>query len=134
MQDFEFTIQDDKLYMLQTRNGKRTGYAAVMIAVDMVDEKLITPKEAVLHVDPESLVQLLHPVFDPKAWKALPVDDQGPARVARRGVGPGRSSPPTTPSSGRGKGRRSSSSATRPCPTTSTACTWPQGILTAPAA
>ena len=77
VQDFEFTIQDDRLYMLQTRNGKRTGYAAVMIATDLVDEKLITPKDAVLQVDPESVSQLLSPVFEPKAWKALPVATKG---------------------------------------------------------
>jgi pyruvate,orthophosphate dikinase len=77
IQDFEFTIQDDQLYMLQTRNGKRTGYAAVVIATDLVDEKLITPKDAVLQVDPESVSQLLAPVFDPKAWKALPVATKG---------------------------------------------------------
>jgi pyruvate, orthophosphate dikinase len=77
IQDFEFTIQDDRLYMLQTRNGKRTGYAAVMIATDLVAEKLITPKEAVLQVDPESVSQLLAPIFDPKAWKALPVATKG---------------------------------------------------------
>ena len=77
VQDFEFTIQDERLYMLQTRNAKRTGYAAVVIATDFVDEKLITPKEAVLQVDPESVSQLLAPVFDPKAWKALPVATKG---------------------------------------------------------
>ena len=77
VQDFEFTVQDDRLYMLQTRNGKRTGYAAVMIASDLVAEKLITPKEAVLQVDPESVSQLLAPVFEPKAWKALPVATKG---------------------------------------------------------
>ena len=77
IQDFEFTIQDDTLYMLQTRSGKRTGYAAVVIATDLVDEKLITPKDAVLQVDPESVSQLLAPVFDPKAWKALPVATKG---------------------------------------------------------
>jgi pyruvate, orthophosphate dikinase len=77
IQDFEFTIQDDRLYMLQTRNGKRTGYAAVMIATDLVAEKLISPKEAVLQVDPESVSQLLAPIFDPKAWKALPVATKG---------------------------------------------------------
>jgi pyruvate,orthophosphate dikinase len=77
IQDFEFTIQDERLYMLQTRNGKRTGYAAVMIATDLVAEKLITPKEAVLQVDPESVSQLLAPVFEPKAWKALPVATKG---------------------------------------------------------
>jgi pyruvate, orthophosphate dikinase len=77
VQDFEFTIQDERLFMLQTRNGKRTGYAAVVIATDMVDEKLITQKDAVLQVDPESLSQLLAPVFDPKAWKGLPVATRG---------------------------------------------------------
>jgi pyruvate,orthophosphate dikinase len=77
VQDFEFTIQDDRLFMLQTRNGKRTGYAAVVIATDLVAEKLITPKEAVLQVDPESVSQLLSPVFEPKAWKALPVATKG---------------------------------------------------------
>jgi pyruvate,orthophosphate dikinase len=77
VQDFEFTIQDERLFMLQTRNGKRTGYAAVVVATDLVDEKLITPKDAVLQVDPESLSQLLAPVFDPKAWKGLPVATRG---------------------------------------------------------
>jgi pyruvate,orthophosphate dikinase len=77
VQDFEFTIQDEELFMLQTRNGKRTGYAAVVIATDLVDEKLISPKDAVLQVDPESVSQLLAPVFDPKAWKALPVATKG---------------------------------------------------------
>lgn len=68
IQDFEFTIQDEKLYMLQTRSGKRTGYAAVVIATDMAKEKLVTPKEAILLVDPEALSQLLAPGFDPKEW------------------------------------------------------------------
>jgi pyruvate, orthophosphate dikinase len=77
VQDFEFTIQDDRLFMLQTRNGKRTGYAAVVIATDMVKERLITPKEAVLLVDPESLSQLLAPGFDPKQWAKLPVATKG---------------------------------------------------------
>jgi pyruvate,orthophosphate dikinase len=71
IQDFEFTVQDGKLYMLQTRNGKRTGPAAVKIAVDMVGEGLITKKEAVLRVDPQQLDQLLHPVIVPESRKAL---------------------------------------------------------------
>jgi len=71
VQDFEFTIQDAKLYMLQTRNGKRTGPAAVKIAVDMVNEGLITKKEAVLRVDPMQLDQLLHPVIVPESRKSL---------------------------------------------------------------
>ena len=58
--------------MLQTRSGKRTGYAAVMIATDLVSERLVTPREAVMMVEPESLSQLLAPIFDPKDWKALP--------------------------------------------------------------
>jgi pyruvate,orthophosphate dikinase len=64
VQDFEFTIQEGKLYMLQTRNGKRTGPAAVRIAVEMVHEGLLTQKEALLRVEPEQLNQLLHPVLD----------------------------------------------------------------------
>jgi pyruvate,orthophosphate dikinase len=64
VQDFEFTIQDAKLYMLQTRNGKRTGQAAVRIAVDLVEEGLTTKEKALLQVEPEALNQLLHPVFD----------------------------------------------------------------------
>ena len=71
IQDFEFTIQDGKLYMLQTRNGKRTGPAAVRIAVEMVGENLISKKEAVLRVDPQQLDQLLHPVLDPASKKSL---------------------------------------------------------------
>jgi len=67
MQDMEFTIQNKKLYILQTRTGKRTAEAAVKIAVDMVGEKLITKKMAVTRVEPEQLDRLLHPHFDPKA-------------------------------------------------------------------
>jgi len=77
VQDFEFTIQDKKLYMLQTRNGKRTGFAAVRIAVDLVDEGIVTPKEALLKVEPAALDQLLHPIFDPKARKAAAVAAKG---------------------------------------------------------
>ena len=64
MQDFEFTIEQGKLYMLQTRNGKRTGIAALRIAVEMVGDKLIKPAQAVTRVEPEQLNQLLRPVFD----------------------------------------------------------------------
>jgi pyruvate,orthophosphate dikinase len=77
IQDFEFTIQDETLYMLQTRSGKRTGYAAVVIATDLVKEKLVTPKEAILLVDPEALSQLLAPGFDPKEWKQHDVVTRG---------------------------------------------------------
>ena len=67
MQDMEFTIQERKLYILQTRGGKRTAQAAVKTAVDMVNERLIPKKEAVMRVTPDQLDQLLHPQFDPKA-------------------------------------------------------------------
>ena len=63
MQDIEFTIQENKLFMLQTRNGKRGGEAAVKIAVDLVEEGLITKEEAIMKVLPEHLDQLLHPRF-----------------------------------------------------------------------
>ncbi len=66
VQDFEFTFQNGKLYMLQTRNGKRTGQAAVKIAVDLVEEGLTTKEKALLQVEPDALNQLLHPVFDAK--------------------------------------------------------------------
>ena len=77
VQDFEFTIEDDQLYMLQTRNGKRTGYAAVVIATDMAAERIITPREALLQVEPMALSQLLAPVFDPAEWKKLPTATRG---------------------------------------------------------
>ncbi|HVP69616.1 MAG TPA: pyruvate, phosphate dikinase [Anaeromyxobacteraceae bacterium] len=70
MQDIEFTIERGKLYVLQTRTGKRTGLAAVRIAVDMAREKLITSEEALLRVEPMALNQLLRPVFDTAQWKA----------------------------------------------------------------
>jgi pyruvate,orthophosphate dikinase len=66
MQDFEFTIEKGRLFMLQTRNGKRTGIAAVRAAVDMVKEKLITKEEALLRIEPDQIAQLLAPVFDGK--------------------------------------------------------------------
>ena len=67
MQDMEFTIQEGKLYFLQTRNGKRTAPAAIKIACDLVDEGMITPEEAILRIDAKSLDQLLHPMFDQEA-------------------------------------------------------------------
>ena len=69
MQDMEFTIEDGKLYFLQTRNGKRTAQAALQIACDLVDEGMITPQEAVSRIEAKSLDQLLHPAFDPDALK-----------------------------------------------------------------
>ncbi|TIU11349.1 MAG: pyruvate, phosphate dikinase, partial [Mesorhizobium sp.] len=67
MQDLEFTIERGKLWMLQTRSGKRTAKAALKIAVDMARDKLISKEEAVVRIDPASLDQLLHPTIDPKA-------------------------------------------------------------------
>ena len=70
MQDMEFTVEEGKLYFLQTRNGKRTANAALRIAVEMVDEGLLTKEEALMKVDPKQLDQILHPAFDQKALKA----------------------------------------------------------------
>jgi pyruvate,orthophosphate dikinase len=90
MQDIEFTIQNDRLWMLQTRTGKRTGKAAVRIAVDMVEEGLIKREEALLRVTPEQIEQFLSPVFDPAAKKKA-VDER---RVLAKGLpaGPGAAS------------------------------------------
>ncbi|NQW36011.1 MAG: pyruvate, phosphate dikinase [Flavobacteriales bacterium] len=77
MQDLEFTMQDGKLWMLQTRNGKRTGAAMVKIAIDSLKEGLISEKEAILKIEPNKLDELLHPIFDPKALKIAKVIAQG---------------------------------------------------------
>ena len=77
MQDMEFTIEDGKLYMLQTRNGKRTAAAALKVAVDLVDEGMIDEKEAVLRVEPKQLDALLHPQFDAAALKKAAVIGKG---------------------------------------------------------
>ena len=77
MQDMEFTIENKKLYMLQTRNGKRTAAAAMKIACDLVDEGMISEKEAVAMIDPKSLDALLHPTFDPAALKKAKVIGTG---------------------------------------------------------
>ena len=88
MQDMEFTIEDKKLYMLQTRNGKRTAAAALKIACDLVDEGMIDEKAAVLMIDPKQLDALLHPQFDSKALKAAkPI---GSALAASPGAACGR--------------------------------------------
>ena len=80
MQDMEFTVENGKLYMLQTRNGKRTAAAALKIACDLVDEGMITEKQAVAMIDPRNLDTLLHPQFDPAALKkATPVATALPA-------------------------------------------------------
>ncbi len=77
MQDMEFTMQDGKLWILQTRNGKRTGAAMVKITMDSLKEGLLTEKEAMLKIEPNKLDELLHPIFDPKALKTANVIAQG---------------------------------------------------------
>jgi len=77
MQDIEFTVQDGKLWLLQTRNGKRTGAAMIKIAIDMIEEGMIDEKEALLRQEPEKLDELLHPVFDKKAIKLANVCAKG---------------------------------------------------------
>ena len=77
VQDFEFTIQDERLFMLQTRSGKRTGQAAIRIATDLVDERIITTRAALQLIDAGALPQLLAPVFDPEAWNRIPIATQG---------------------------------------------------------
>jgi pyruvate,orthophosphate dikinase len=125
MQDIEFTIEDGELWMLQTRTGKRTGTAAVRIAVEMGEAKLIKQDVALMRVKPEQLDELLHPMLDPAAEKV--------AHTLAKGL-------PAGPGGGVGqvvftaddadewskKGRRSSSCATRRPPKTCTACTWPR--------
>lgn len=88
MQDLEFTIENGKLYILQTRSGKRTAAAALKIAVDLVDEKLISEKEAILRIDPNQLEQLLHPKFEEESLKS--------AKVITKGL-------PASPGAGTGK-------------------------------
>ena len=117
MQDMEFTVEHGKLFMLQTRNGKRTAPAALKIACDLVDEGMKTEAEAVLMIDPRNLDTLLHPQFDSKALKAAtPI-----------GKGLGASPEPLAVRSysllrmqrlGRQEARRSFSSVSRPLPRT----------------
>lgn len=87
MQDVEFTIENGKLYILQTRSGKRTAPASVKIAVDLVNEKLITQKEALLRIEPEKLDQLLHPTLDLKAKANYKLIAQGLPASPGAGVG-----------------------------------------------
>src|SRR5256714_8093333 len=86
MQDIEFTVEDEELYLLQTRSAKRTAAAALKCAVDMVEESLISKEEAVARIDPAQLDQLLHPMIDPTA----------PFEVAAKGLNapPGAASGP----------------------------------------
>jgi pyruvate, orthophosphate dikinase len=90
MQDFEFTVEKGRLFMLQTRNGKRTGLAAIRIAVDLCEEGLITPDEALMRIEPEQLNQLLRPVFSRTAKQAAVAE----GRVVAKGLaaGPGAAS------------------------------------------
>ena len=88
MQDFEFTIESGKLYMLQTRNGKRTAKAAVEIAIDLANEGMIKKEEALLRVEPDQIVRLLYKQIDPKVKG--PADSKRPACFARRGNWQGR--------------------------------------------
>ena len=77
VQDFEFTIQDERLFMLQTRSGKRTGHAAIRIATDLVDERIVTTRAALQLIDAGALSQLLAPIFDPEVWSRIPVATRG---------------------------------------------------------
>ncbi len=87
MQDFEFTVQEEKLYMLQTRSGKRTGPAAVRIAVEMCEEGMITKEEAVMRVEPDQLDQLLHPLLEKGSLKNLTLIGTGLAASPGAAVG-----------------------------------------------
>ncbi len=73
MQDIEFTIENERLYILQTRNGKRTAAAAINVAVDLVEAGIIDEKEAIMRIEPNQLDQLLHPKFEDKALKEAKV-------------------------------------------------------------
>ena len=113
MQDMEFTVENGKLYMLQTRNGKRTPAAALKIACDLVDEGMIDEKQAVAMIDPRTLDTLLHPQFDGEVLKKTPVIGAPwpplPAPPAARS-----SSPLRTPRPGPSAARRWSWSGWRP--------------------
>src|SRR2546430_16557042 len=89
MQDLEFTVEENRLYILQTRNGKRTGHAAVRIAVDMVGEKLISKKEAVRRIPADSLAHLLAPIFDRQSAKEAKKIGSGLAAGPGAGSGHG---------------------------------------------
>ena len=132
VQDFEFTIENETALHapdpqrqadgLRRRRRSRSTWC---------DEELLTQKEALLLVEPQSLDQLLHPIFDPKEWKAIPVATKGLPASPGAAIGPGRLHRRRRGGVGRSRARRSSSSARRRCRTTSTACSCRQGILTA---
>ena len=129
VQDIEFTVQKGKLWMLQTRNGKRTGFAAVRFAVDMVEEGLITKEEALSagRIPPDDLNQLLQPIFDPEAKRKAKASCSPRASTPAPAPPPARSSSsPTTPKlTSTSTARASSWSAARPAPKTSAACRRP---------
>ena len=108
MQDLEFTVEDNRLYILQTRNGKRTGLAAVRIAVDMVKEKLITKEEAIRRIPADSLSHVLAPIFDQGKRRRMPPR-------SRAVCPPVRARPPGTRLQCRRSGRCAPSAATRCC-------------------
>ena len=83
MQDVEFTVENNKLWMLQTRSGKRAANASIKIAVDMVQEKLISNKEAILRIDPNTLDTLLHPTLDEKAEKKIRSEERRVGKECR---------------------------------------------------
>ena len=124
MQDMEFTVERGKLWMLQTRNGKRTARAALRLAVEMANEGLITREEAISRVEPAALDQLLHPTIDPNAKRDA--DRHRPAGLAGRGERRDR----VLGRRGRGaasrRAARRSWCASRRRPRTSTACTPPR--------
>ena len=124
MQDLEFTIERGTLYMLQTRSGKRTAPAAVKIAVDMVNEGVITKEEALQRVDPAQIVQLLLPRFDEAAKAKIADRLLGKGLNASPGAAVGQAifDPDRAVAAQGGRRTRSSSSASRPRPTTCTAC------------
>ena len=86
MQDLEFTVEDNRLYILQTRNGKRTGLAAVRIAVEMVEESLITKEAAIKRIPADSLGHLLAPIFDRKSIASAKKIGERFARRSGRGL------------------------------------------------
>ena len=124
MQDIEFTVERGKLWMLQTRNGKRTAKAALRIAVDMANEGLITQRRGDRAVDPAALDQLLHPTIDPKAERKVVATGLPASPGAARGEIVFTSEEAEKPR--RRRGARSFSCASRRAPRTFTACTPPK--------
>ena len=126
MQDMEFTVETGKLWMLQTRNGKRTAKAALRIAVELASEGLITQEEAITRVEPAALDQLLHPDHRPQG-RAQDLRER-PAGLAGRGLGRDRVQFRRCGSGQEGRATRSSSCASRPRRRTSTACMRPRAF------